>query len=92
MLSPNSAPSQFVDRIIDRMVALNVAISKDDKNLGRGFEVGHSYFCPTSAGSENLDWESWFRSVVEFEIAPLLREYWFDDLKKARSAIEGLLA
>ena len=51
------------------MTALNQTISKDDKNFGRGFEVGHSFFCPPAGSTEALDWELWYRSVVEWEIA-----------------------
>ena len=54
---------------------LNRAIS-DDAALGRGFCIGHSYFCTT----EMVD-DAWLRSVVEYELVPLLQEYWFDDLQ-----------
>ena len=90
-LQDQGAPSSLVDRIIERVTALNLTISKDDKNLGRGFEVGHSYFCPPARCSETFDWEAWYRSVVEWEIAPLLREYWLDDMPRARKQAERLL-
>lgn len=90
-LQDQGAPTTFVDRIIERVTALNVTISKDEKNLGRGFEIGHSYFCPPSDSTEGLDWEAWYRSVIEWEIFPLLREYWFDDLPRARKQAERLL-
>ena len=54
---------------------LNRAIS-DDAALGRGFCIGHSYFCTT----EMVD-DAWLRSIVEYELVPLLQEYWFDDLQ-----------
>ena len=90
-LQNGGAPTSVVDRIVERMTALNRAISKDDKNLSRGFEVGHSYFCPPTLASATFDWEAWYRSVVECEIAPLLREYWFDDMARARKQVERLL-
>lgn len=89
-LQDRGAPTALVERIIERITVLNQAISKDDKNLGRGFEVGHSYFCPPTDASETIDWDEWYRNVVEFEIAPLLREYWFDDLARARKHVERL--
>jgi len=51
----------------------------DDKSLGRGFQIGHSYFCgrEIKGGSEE-----WLRSVVEFDILPTLGEYWFDEPNK----------
>jgi len=42
--------------------------------LGRGFRIGHSYFCGQEACTED-----WLREVVEYDILPLLGEYWFDD-------------
>lgn len=93
-LQTRGVPPTLVDRIIERMNGLNAAIRKDDKNLGRGFEVGHSYFClPASSLFSNFppEWEAWYRSVVEWEIAPLLREYWFDALAKANKHVERLL-
>ena len=55
-----------------------------------GFEIGHSFFCPQKTEDEfGLDW---YRSVIRSEIAPLLREYWFDDTDKAEQLIEELLA
>lgn len=69
-------PSEMVSKINTRMAALNRAIRADRKNLGPGYEIGHSYFVP-SGEEENLD-DTWYASVVATEIAPLLREYWFD--------------
>ena len=51
----------------------------DDKSLGRGFQIGHSYFC----GREEAGCtDEWMRSVVEFDILPMLGEYWFDEPDK----------
>ena len=54
---------------------LNDAIAQDDA-LGKGFCIGHSFFC-TSDGSE----ESLIR-IIRHEIVPLLEEYWFDETDK----------
>lgn len=73
------------ERIVDRLNQLNDQIRKD-RRLGKGFEVGHSFFCePTGDG------DAWYRAVVEHELAPLLREYWFDDANEAEAAIGKLL-
>jgi len=74
--------------IEDRMGELNQAIRKDP-NLGGGFEIGHSYFVPI-ADEESLD-EAWYRGVIETEIVPLLREYWFDAPKQVEDFAEKLL-
>jgi dynein-related subfamily AAA family protein len=76
-------------RIVQRIGALNRKIC-EDADLGDGFAIGHSYFCHAPKDSEaDLDW---YRRIVRTEIAPLLREYWFDDRERARDAVELLLA
>ena len=44
--------------------------------LGNGFEIGHSYFIPEKP--EVID-DEWVKNVVEYEIIPLIEEYWFDN-------------
>ena len=66
----------LVSRIVERLSRLNHKIRTDRKNLGPGFEIGHSFFCPGDE-DEQLD-ESWYEAIVRREIFPLLREYWFD--------------
>ncbi len=75
LLSVGVVP-EVVEIINDRMAGLNESIRADRRNLGPGFEVGHSYFVP-SGDEENLD-RPWYDSIIETEVAPLLREYWFD--------------
>ena len=65
------------DKLIKCIVDLNEKIRKDD-SLGSGFEIGHSYFC----NKESVD-DDWLHSVIEFDIIPMLQEYWFDDRSKA---------
>ena len=67
--------------IEQRMTAVNEAISSE-QSLGDQFRVGHSYVT-TAPGVKIEDPVAWFREVVETEIAPLLREYWFDQTKTA---------
>jgi 5-methylcytosine-specific restriction protein B len=63
-------------KIEQRMTVLNEVIAAD-QSLGKQFRVGHSYVTtPPGVGID--DPVTWFREVVETEIAPLLREYWFD--------------
>lgn len=75
------------DKIDDRMRALNRRI-REDSELGAGFEIGHSYFVP---GAETDPTERWYRNIVETQIEPLLREYWFDTPDKAAEAARTLL-
>ncbi len=61
------------DSLIACVQELNKAIT-DDPALGAGFCVGHSYFSNLkSADDETLN------NIVEYEMIPLLQEYWFDD-------------
>lgn len=79
----------MAQRLIQQFITLNKAIADDKKRLGAGFCVGHSYLCPENADGP-LD-EKWYKMVIQAEIAPLLKEYWFDDEETAKSHIEGLL-
>jgi 5-methylcytosine-specific restriction protein B len=79
---------ELADLIITRMSALNRQI-KDDPLLGENYQIGHSYFTPRGDNFASLDLD-WYRSIVRTEIVPLLKEYWFDNPKKAEEA-EGKL-
>ena len=79
-----------VDKVIDRMMQLNKRIAEDQKNLGRGYCVGHSYLCPSD--KHQVYDNAWYENVVRTEIEPLLEEYWFDDPDKARKRVEQLLS
>ena len=85
-LGERKVPQMIVNRIIDRVSYLN-SIIESDRNLGKGFHIGHSYFCHPPV---NDDFEKWYRDIVEFEISQILREYWFDDPAKALDQIERL--
>lgn len=76
-------------RIASRIGALNKKICKDAANLGPGFQIGHSYFCAAEGQTLN---DVWYRRIIQREVAPLIREYWFDNPTQANSEIEGLLA
>lgn len=87
-------PPEIQRRIIERLPALNQTIAKDYA-LGRQYAVGHSFFVPTTNEEEQLewedeDWEKWYESVLEFEVRPLLEEYWFDAPDTAIGEIDKL--
>jgi 5-methylcytosine-specific restriction protein B len=73
-------------RIQNKIRALNEQI-KADTNLGKGFCIGHSYFCNVPPGTGG---EPWYDNIIEHEVGPLLREYWFDNEEKAESEIKNL--
>ena len=80
------ATTQLVDRIIERMRVVNEQILADKSNLGPGYEIGHSFFCPSDKATEG-----WYADVVRGEIEPLLDEYWWEDPEKVRALVAGLL-
>lgn len=65
------------NKLIACVKDLNKAIT-DDPTLGSGFRVGHSYFC----GPNFIKRQYSLTSVVEYELLPLLHEYWFDEPEK----------
>jgi 5-methylcytosine-specific restriction protein B len=82
--------NDLIDKIVHGMMALNSAIAKDITNLGPGFCLGHSFFC--SIPKDRPPDQQWYWSVIETEISPLLREYWFDAPETASTWIKTLLA
>ena len=74
----------LVDRIDRNLSALNERI-REDKDLGPGFQVGHSYFVPEESADEH-----WYLGIVDTQIAPLLREYWFDRPEEVKRRVEEL--
>ncbi len=73
-----SLNNETFDLLIEKVVELNREIAAD-KSLGKGFCIGHSYFC----GAKECTTE-WMMNVVDFDILPMLSEYWFDDLSKVQ--------
>lgn len=68
------------NHLIAAVETLNNVIAADD-SLGEGFCIGHSYFC--NLNPDNLDDQA-LSAIVEFELIPLLKEYWFDEPTKVR--------
>ena len=79
--------SKLIKKIILKMNQLNNELSEDE-DLGQGYQIGHSYFTPNDKKIKYND--NWFDFVVKYEIAPLIKEYWFDDKEKVEAAIESL--
>ena len=72
----NSLNNETLNELIARVKDLNREISLD-KSLGKGFCIGHSYFC-----GRDICTEEWLHSIVDYDILPMLSEYWFDDAAK----------
>jgi 5-methylcytosine-specific restriction protein B len=81
---------ELVQLIVERMTRLNREI-REDPLLGENYELGHSFFLPKGDNFGGLD-QNWYVRVVRTEIIPLLKEYWFDNPKRAEDAEKRLLA
>ena len=68
--------SEKLNKLVTEIKALNLAIT-EDKSLGKGFCIGHSYLC----GKKHCT-DEWLQDVVKYDILPMLAEYWFDELDK----------
>ena len=75
-----SLSNKTFDNLIAAIERLNEAISHDG-TLGNGFRIGHSFFCGRNRESCTDDW---MRSVIDYDIMPMLSEYWFDDEENVR--------
>lgn len=87
IIEKNSNPK--FKALIDKIKKLNEEISEDD-SLGEGFQIGHSYFCPNGEPVTN----EWLENIVEYEIIPLLKEYWYDnpdECKKWEEELKGVI-
>ena len=78
----NGLASDKFNKVIDLIKELNVKIAADE-TLGAGFTIGHSYFC-------NLKDERDLKNIIDYEIIPLLEEYWFDEPDKVKNWSENL--
>ena len=76
--------SNKLNKLLHEIVELNKDIT-DDSSLGEGFAIGHSYFC----NLEKVD-DITLNRIVEFELIPLLKEYWFDERSRVNTWSEKL--
>lgn len=72
----NGLNNETLNELVNKVKDLNHEISLD-KSLGKGFCIGHSYFC-----GRDVCTEEWLHSIVDYDILPMLSEYWFDDTNK----------
>ena len=77
--------SRFKD-LVDEVESLNRAIAEDE-SLGEGFCIGHSYFCNMTPETCT---DAALASIVDYELIPMLKEYWFDEPGKVREWTDRL--
>ena len=78
--------SAKLNNLLACVVRLNEDIAKDE-TLGEGFCIGHSYFCGMKADDVT---DAKLSAIVEYELIPMLREYWFDEPGKVREWADAL--
>lgn len=86
----SSVKCELFHKAKDAIKNLNEVISKD-RSLGKGFEIGHSYFCVDNPCDIS---DIFVKNIIEYEIIPTIEEYWFDNenvLSTERKKLEALL-
>jgi 5-methylcytosine-specific restriction protein B len=73
-----------LEKVVEKIKGLNNTICKD-ASLGKGFCIGHSYFCNLKDDNKET-----LQNIIDYEIAPMLKEYWFDDINKYNEEIKLL--
>jgi len=86
-LEERGAAASLITRIRDRVREVNSLI-EGERDLGSGFRIGHSFFCPANGHAPD---EAWYREVIGGEIQPLLEEY-FDSRDRVERLVSDLLA
>lgn len=71
------------NKLVAKVEELNEVITKDDC-LGEGFCIGHSYFTSKDIDDEKLN------QIVEYELIPMIKEYWFDEPSNVKEWSERL--
>ncbi|MBQ9271490.1 MAG: EVE domain-containing protein [Alphaproteobacteria bacterium] len=88
-LGKNGISFVLAKQITENFKELNSYITDEAKsNLGKGFCIGHSYFC--SKPNEGQSEKDWYNCIIDYEISELLREYWWDEKQKAEDWISRL--
>ena len=82
----NGFSTEMIQNIMQKINHLN-SIIREEIDLGEGFQVGHSYFCPDGNGPYN---NSWYEKKIKYKVEPLLKEYWFDNPGRVQSLLEDL--
>lgn len=66
---------EFVDKICHKLNRVN-SIIRESPSMGRGLEIGHSYFCQISSVDDE---DEWWKSICKYELFPYLQEICFEN-------------
>ena len=79
--------NSLLEKITEQIPKINAQIVADPY-LGKGFEIGHSFFCHKDPTEDDA---TWFQLIIETEIGPLLASYWPDQPERVEKQIRELL-
>jgi 5-methylcytosine-specific restriction protein B len=83
--------SVHFDKLIEAVDQLNEEVIKEDRTLGKDYQIGHSFFCNLDpVKMKNGEDKRELEMIIECEIEPLLYEYWFDQDEKAAEEVQKL--
>lgn len=85
-IQESGVSDEMIKQILFIVGKLNQAIESDFQ-LGSGYAIGHSFF---TSKPENIDEVTWLKGIMNFEIQPLLEEYFFDRPEIVQSLLEGI--
>jgi 5-methylcytosine-specific restriction protein B len=80
------ASKELLNKVRTGIGKLNSEITKE-RDLGEGFCIGHSFFCPADNEKPN---DQWFSEIIDSEIKPLLKEY-FESPDRVETLVKELL-
>ena len=66
---------EYVDVICRKLNRVN-SIIRESASLGKGLEIGHSYFCQISSVEDE---RMWWQSICKYELFPYLQEICFEN-------------
>lgn len=66
---------EFVDIICGKLNRVN-SIILESTSLGKGLEIGHSYFCQISSVEDEHEW---WQTICKYELFPYLQEICFEN-------------
>jgi len=87
-LTKQGVEKKIIKLIKKNLSIVNKKISSEVNNLGKGYQIGHSYFCPRVSGKYGKEW---YNRIIKYDVEPLLREYWFDNPSEVDRFVENLI-
>lgn len=72
--------TSFLEQFVQLMTQINSNLKQYNQKKKGNFQIGHSFFCTSAELVE--DEQKWFERIVQFEIGPVLSDYWGNEKDK----------